>query len=158
MITSYFNFHQKLRICIGMLLLLWGSVLTAAETDAVVSTQSILCESNGSERQHCIANTESGVVLVKPTGSTACLLGRNWGYDNKGIWVMEGCGGEFLTVGGEQTPASVASEQPVASESETQVVQKEASVPPEHRETWGVLDPGNGFLIGRSEHGDFNRF
>ncbi len=26
----------------------------------------------------------------------ACLLGRSWGYDSAGVWVMDGCGGEFL--------------------------------------------------------------
>src|SRR4029077_8846026 len=40
--------------------------------------------------------TSSGVVLVKSSGSAPCLLGKSWGYDDKGIWVSDGCSGEFL--------------------------------------------------------------
>jgi len=29
-------------------------------------------------------------------GSAPCLLGKSWGYDDTGIWVMDGCAGEFL--------------------------------------------------------------
>lgn len=44
---------------------------------------------------HCDADTSAGVVLFQSTGESACLLGRNWGYDNQGIWVSDGCAGEF---------------------------------------------------------------
>jgi len=30
------------------------------------------------------------------TGSEGCLLGNTWGYDDKGIWVADGCGGQFV--------------------------------------------------------------
>jgi hypothetical protein len=36
------------------------------------------------------------VALVKSTGEAACLLGKTWGYDDKGIWVSDGCSGEFV--------------------------------------------------------------
>ena len=36
------------------------------------------------------------MALVKSTGSAACLLGKTWGYDDAGVWVADGCGGEFL--------------------------------------------------------------
>ena len=42
------------------------------------------------------------MVLQSSTGSVACLLGKNWGYDDAGIWVSDGCGGEFLT--GQASP------------------------------------------------------
>jgi predicted porin len=35
---------------------------------------------------------------LSSTGDASCLLGKNWGYDSSGIWVSDGCGGEF-TVG-----------------------------------------------------------
>jgi hypothetical protein len=34
-------------------------------------------------------------ALVKSTGTAACLLGKTWGYDDAGVWVTDGCSGEF---------------------------------------------------------------
>jgi len=56
----------------------------------------IVCESRPGERQHCTATTSSGVVLTKSTGEAPCLLGKTWGYDDTGIWVSDGCSGEFI--------------------------------------------------------------
>jgi hypothetical protein len=36
------------------------------------------------------------VALLKSTGTAPCLLGKTWGYDDTGIWVSDGCSGEFL--------------------------------------------------------------
>ena len=55
------------------------------------------------ERQECPADTSRGVVLARSYGESACLLGKTWGYDDKGVWVADGCVGDFL-VG----PAAVA--------------------------------------------------
>ena len=38
----------------------------------------------------------AGVALLKSTGSAPCLLGKTWGYDDTGVWVSEGCSGEFI--------------------------------------------------------------
>jgi predicted porin len=35
--------------------------------------------------------------MLRQTSEANCLLGRNWGYDGQGVWVTEGCGGEFGT-------------------------------------------------------------
>ena len=45
--------------------------------------------------QVCAADTAAGVALLRSTGTASCLLGKTWGYDDKGIWVFDGCGGEF---------------------------------------------------------------
>jgi hypothetical protein len=50
----------------------------------------------GGERQVCAGDTSAGVALVKSTGPAACLLGKTWGYDDKGVWVSNGCNGEFI--------------------------------------------------------------
>jgi len=47
-------------------------------------------------RQDCPADTTAGVVLVRSIGEAACLLGKTWGYDDSGIWVSDGCTGEFI--------------------------------------------------------------
>jgi len=56
----------------------------------------VVCASKPGEREHCPANTSKGVALVKSSGESACLLGKTWGYDDKGIWVSDGCVGEFV--------------------------------------------------------------
>jgi Protein of unknown function (DUF3011) len=57
--------------------------------------QVISCVSKKGERQVCPADTSAGVALLRSTGDSSCLLGKTWGYDNAGIWVSDGCGGEF---------------------------------------------------------------
>jgi hypothetical protein len=56
----------------------------------------ILCTSQPGERNLCAADTSAGVALVRSTGSSPCLLGDTWGYDEQGIWVSDGCSGAFL--------------------------------------------------------------
>ena len=56
----------------------------------------ITCTSNPGEREHCAADTTAGVALVGSIGTAPCLLGRTWGYDDTGIWVSDGCSGEFI--------------------------------------------------------------
>jgi hypothetical protein len=62
----------------------------------------VTCQSNLGERQHCTADTSSGVILARSFGQAPCLLGKTWGYDDTGVYVSDGCSGEFV-VGG---PAS----------------------------------------------------
>ena len=57
--------------------------------------QVVTCSSKTGERQVCPADTAAGVALLRSTGTASCLLGKTWGYDDKGIWVFDGCGGEF---------------------------------------------------------------
>ncbi len=59
----------------------------------------ISCISKQGERQVCPADTQAGVALLRSTGDSTCLLGKNWGYDDAGLWVSNGCGGEFA-IGG----------------------------------------------------------
>src|SRR5262249_23008002 len=56
----------------------------------------VSCPSRLGERNHCAADTTKGVALLKSTGEAACLLGKTWGYDDAGIWVSDGCVGEFV--------------------------------------------------------------
>ncbi len=52
-----------------------------------------LCESYRGQRQHCRADTSGGVRLLKQNGYNSC--DGNWGYDYYGVWVTNGCRGEF---------------------------------------------------------------
>jgi Protein of unknown function (DUF3011) len=64
------------------------------------------CQSQAGERQHCTADTRAGVVLVSSKGTAPCLLGKTWGYDDSGIWVSDGCSGEFQAGQGATEAAS----------------------------------------------------
>ena len=39
------------------------------------------------------------------TGGAACLLGKTWGYDDTGVWVSDGCVGEFVAGAGRSEEA-----------------------------------------------------
>ena len=74
---------------------------TPAQTPPVASGgqqgAALACASKVGERIECAADTSSGVVLVRSTGEAPCLLGRTWGYDEKSVWVSDGCTAVFLT-------------------------------------------------------------
>jgi len=59
----------------------------------------VTCSSKPGVREQCAADTSSGVVLARSFGTAACLLGRTWGYDDKGVWVSDGCSAEFVVAG-----------------------------------------------------------
>ena len=65
-------------------------------------TNVITCVSKAGERKVCKADTRAGVALLRSAGDAACLLGRNWGYDDAGVWVSDGCGGEFVVGGSKE--------------------------------------------------------
>jgi hypothetical protein len=83
------------------------------------------------DAQRCEADTSTGVLLQSSFGAAECVLGRNWGYDDQGVWVSEGCSGEFLVP-----------------------LQEPESEHPEER--WGFLDPGKGFLLGKGPAGQIS--
>jgi predicted porin len=64
-----------------------------AEND---SENVLTCVSVDGSRRHCDGYTDAGVALRESIGTATCLLGRNWGYDASGVWVTEGCGGQFV--------------------------------------------------------------
>jgi predicted porin len=85
---------------VSILLILPGARLSlCAQAQQAPASQSvptvITCISKPGERQVCKADTSAGVALLRSTGDSNCLLGKSWGYDDSGIWVSDGCGGEF---------------------------------------------------------------
>jgi hypothetical protein len=53
------------------------------------------CESYGNKYNHCPAQITEGVRLRRNLSDTDCVRGRNWGHDSRGVWVDNGCRGEF---------------------------------------------------------------
>jgi len=131
---------RRLGLCLASLLAL-GSTVAAAAT--------VVCTSAPGARNYCNADVSSGVALVKSTGEGACLLGKTWGYDDKGVWVSDGCGGEFVLGQAEGVPPSPA-------EAKAQFIGGPNAGPEEpERSSYGVFDAsGTGFLVGRSAAGE----
>jgi hypothetical protein len=138
----------------------------------------VQCTSGVGERQHCAADTSAGVLLARSTGPAACLLGKTWGYDDAGIWVSDGCSGEFVVT--QAAPRVTAALVPAPAEgaaaptppppegtaapaaAPTEGEPPPAAAPPREMptlprvETWGEFDPGTGFLVGRTSAGELS--
>ena len=78
----------------------YGNTYGNGNGNAYGQGQVIRCESNDGRTQRCAlhANPRS-VQLVRQLSRTACVQGRTWGHDRGGIWVSQGCRGEFMASG-----------------------------------------------------------
>jgi len=57
--------------------------------------QVITCSSDDMRRNYCAVDVSRGVQLVRQRSDAACVYGRTWGYDRRGIWVDRGCRADF---------------------------------------------------------------
>jgi hypothetical protein len=117
-----------------LILLLAAAGLLCAEPETVT------CSSNQGERQNCPADTSRGVALQRSIGVAECLLGKTWGYDSSNVWVSDGCSGEFVL--GQAAPPSATGTPPQQQEKRI--------------ETWGSIEAGKGFLVGRTNFGELS--
>ncbi len=132
----------------GLFLLLGATPVGAAGDDPPAAAQtadaSITCASTGEQRVQCPANTSAGVALIRITGTGACIYNETWGYDATGVWVSKGCSGTFaLGVSGASAQAPGA---PTA----------QAPAPSEPIESWGLFEPGKGYLLARTDRGELS--
>jgi hypothetical protein len=138
----------------GLCILAVPAPIAHAESDAPRPAP-LLCASGPGERTVCPADTSAGVALQRSTGSVACLLGRNWGYDDTGVWVSGGCSGEFVL--GQAAPNAPVTPAPAP---QTDLAHPAAPLhdkqPTPRIETWGEFEPGDGFLIGRNGGGELS--
>lgn len=72
----------------------------ADTTSAQYGGTVIRCESRDYGDNYCPINTRGGVRLINQVSKSACYEGESWGYDRRGIWVTNGCEGEFAVGGG----------------------------------------------------------
>lgn len=54
------------------------------------------CDSGSGRTRHCAASTRGGVRLVRQVSRAPCIEGQTWGWDRGGVWVSQGCRGEFV--------------------------------------------------------------
>ena len=67
------------------------------------TVRAVVCESVNNARSDCPAETQFGVAIVRQLSEAECVLGKSWGFDEKGVWVSEGCHGQFA-LGGYRLP------------------------------------------------------
>ena len=57
----------------------------------------VRCESEGGRKANCDADLRGyRFVEVRNLSRADCVIGRNFGYDDRGVWTEEGCRGEFV--------------------------------------------------------------
>lgn len=57
--------------------------------------QTIRCESHNDRVAYCDARGGRSIELVRQLSRAACVEGRSWGWDRRGIWVSDGCRADF---------------------------------------------------------------
>ncbi len=56
----------------------------------------LVCKSTDYHRRYCPADIAYGsAALVRQRSQAPCIHGRTWAYDRRGVWVSNGCEGEF---------------------------------------------------------------
>jgi hypothetical protein len=56
----------------------------------------VTCESVKKRLAYCEADTRDGVRLLEQFSKAACVEGRTWGTDQRGLWVSNPCQAEFI--------------------------------------------------------------
>jgi len=85
-------------LCAGVAVIILSittRVTVVAAQDSTARVPDVVCASKPGERQTCAANTGAGVTLLRTVGTAVCERGTTWGYDQKNIWVSDGCSAEF---------------------------------------------------------------
>ncbi len=76
---------------------LFGLLATQAHAQYYAEPgQVFTCRSSGYQQNYCEADTRGGVTLVRRISDSACVEGRTWGYDRRGVWVTQGCAADFM--------------------------------------------------------------
>lgn len=143
--------------------------------------QTISCMSGDGdmEKHYCEADTRYGAHLLKETGTAKCVEGKTWGWDEGGIWVVMGCGGQFALSKAEAPTESKPEHPPIPAPSpkkeelmscastdggrnycdadlrgaSVRLVRQISGARCEENMTWGHDDKG--IWVDRGCHGDF---
>ncbi|HEY0506323.1 MAG TPA: DUF3011 domain-containing protein [Lysobacter sp.] len=57
--------------------------------------QTLYCGSDDNRQRRCNVTVRRDARLVRQASKAACIEGRSWGWDRDGIWVSNGCRGDF---------------------------------------------------------------
>ncbi|MBS0556594.1 MAG: DUF3011 domain-containing protein [Proteobacteria bacterium] len=123
-----------------------GLLLTAMQANAGGELE---CRSSGYHYQYCYADTWNNVRLVQQMSNSSCDYGRSWGYDQRGIWVDNGCAARFEYGGGQHGGGHRNSGGDVVAGAAAAVIlgaiiSSSADRGHHHRDNDGYRDYGNG--------------
>jgi hypothetical protein len=77
----------------------------------VSDEQRVKCESRDGRRAECDVDLHGyRLADVREMSRADCDIGRNFGYDDRGVWVDEGCRAEFVFVSRERRAERLSSE------------------------------------------------
>lgn len=84
---------------LGAVLSAFGLLLVCANANADddrSSEKSVACSSDDGHRHECSADLRGYSVRdIDQDSHSECVVGRNWGYDDRGVWVDDGCRATF---------------------------------------------------------------
>jgi len=128
--------------------------------------QRVTCASRDDRYEFCQVPGVTRAELVRQNSQTPCVLGRNWGWRGDGIWVNNGCRGEFLVQTGwrplpppgpglvhcesHEYRYSFCSTGPIRN---AQLVQQTSRAPCIRGQTWGTQR--NGIWVDQGCEGQF---
>jgi hypothetical protein len=73
----------------------YGNGYNNAYRNGYGRTQSLRCESVQSRRTYCRVGISGTVRLTRQLSRSACIRGRTWASNSRGIWVSNGCRADF---------------------------------------------------------------
>ena len=81
--------------------------------------RSVVCESQNNDKANCPVDTSYGVQLARQISDSGCVRGQDWGFNENGIWVDNGCRAEFVLGGDTRyTPMTSSASARVLCESQ----------------------------------------
>lgn len=67
-----------------------------ADDDSWIPEKTVSCSSSDGRKNECPADLRGYTVRnVDQASRTECIVGRNWGYNDRGVWVDDGCRATF---------------------------------------------------------------
>lgn len=83
-----------------------------------MTVQNVVCESEDGHRRHCAADTSGGVKIMRRLSKSDCEYKKDWGTDENGVWVANGCRAEFQVKSDSRFVAQSMANEIVLCESE----------------------------------------
>jgi len=59
------------------------------------AAQVVDCDSKDRRQRRCNMTIRSDARLLRQKSGSACIEGQSWGWDRNGLWVSNGCRGQF---------------------------------------------------------------